>query len=106
MYDWFLSRQAEVQSLENIIACSGGSRISQRGRHPQTGALTYYLAYFLPKTAENERNRTERGHASLERPLDPPMDNQEITYSSKVCLHYDWCHAQIDSHIAHIVIKL
>ena len=42
----------------------GGSRISQRGRQPERGSPTYYLAKICQKLHKNEENWIERGHSS------------------------------------------
>ena len=54
---------------------SGGSRIFQvRGRQPQRRVRQpIILAIFSWKLHEIETNWSERGHASLAAPLDPPM---------------------------------
>ena len=59
----------------------GGRQLLRRGRKP----IIWH--YFCQKLHENERNWTERGHASLVSQLDPPMlgsPNYTIMYQVNV----------------------
>ena len=58
---------------------SGGSRFSQGGSCKDFGAKTYYLARFLPKLYEDERNWTGgRGAMHLSQILQPNLSIQAI----------------------------
>ena len=47
------------------IQSSGGSRISQKGRQPEKGAPTYYLAKICRKLHENEENWDGGGASNI-----------------------------------------